>query len=113
MNSDLFPKESQAEFKALAEILKIKSQIKTLESFETQEVAEEKFNLTESGEKEAILNPVCQKDERLTLKPQSAWLFNVKYKQSWLLLFKLHSYINTASENRTRVVGVEGRCADH
>ena len=77
MNSDLFPKESQAEFKALAEILKIKSQIKTLESFETQEVTEEKFNLTESGEKEAILNPVCQKDERLTLKPQAAWLFNV------------------------------------
>jgi hypothetical protein len=31
MTSDLFPKESQAEFKALAEHFKIKAQIKTLE----------------------------------------------------------------------------------
>ena len=47
MTSDLFPQESQAEFKALAEHFKIKAKIKTLEGEGGEE--EEKFGLPQSG----------------------------------------------------------------
>ena len=44
MTSDLFPEESQAEFKALAEHFKIKAQINTLKGEEGA-----KFGLPQSG----------------------------------------------------------------